>query len=135
MEPWQGVSAALYFIPFLAFFLLTLRGLHARLAVSGAGRFTTYATNIAALAGGLALLIAALYAPLFVTGVLAVPPSSLQAIIAIQFVPVLAVCALFATYAYRRTNSYVPGALLCALFVTWYVSAGTATMVWPIGMG
>jgi hypothetical protein len=37
-------------------------------------------------------------------------------------------------YCYRRTNSYVPGALISALFVTWYVVTGTATMVWPVGM-
>jgi hypothetical protein len=69
------------------------------------------------------------------TSLIAVPIASLQAIIALQFVPILAVCAIIATYAYRRTNSYVPGAALCALFVTWYVTAGTATMVAPLGLG
>ncbi len=135
MNPWAEASFGLYLLPFAAFFLLTFRGLHHRLAVRSEGALSMYATSIAALAGGVALLCVILYVPLFVTGLLAVPIASLQAIIALQFVPVLAVCAIIGTYAYRRTNSHVPGALLSALFVTWYVTAGTATMVAPLGMG
>jgi hypothetical protein len=37
--------------------------------------------------------------------------------------------ATVSTFAYRRTNSYLPGAFTCALFVTWYVVAGQATHV------
>ncbi len=135
MHPWQEASFGLYLIPFAIFFLVSLRSLHARLAVAGDGVLTMYAANIAALAGGMALLCVILYVPLFLTGLIAVPIASLQAIIALQFVPILAVCAIIATYCYRRTNSYAPGAFLCAIFVTWYVTAGTATMAWPIGMG
>lgn len=135
MTPWAEASFAIYLLPFATFFLITLRGVHHRLAVKGESAAAMYATHIAAMAGGIALLCVILYAPLFATGLLAVPPASLQAIIALQFVPILAICAVIATYAYRRTNSYVPGALLCALFVTWYVTTGTATMVAPLGMG
>ena len=39
------------------------------------------------------------------------------------------IIATIATFTWRRTNSYVPGALICSLFVTWYVVAGTATHV------
>jgi hypothetical protein len=49
--------------------------------------------------------------------------------VAIQFLPLMAVIATIATFTWRRTNSYVPGALICSLFVTWYVVAGTATHV------
>lgn len=135
MTPWAEASFGLYILPFAAFFLLTFSGLHHRLAIAGDSALAMYATAIAALAGGVALLCVILYAPLFATGLLAVPVASLQAIIALQFVPILAVCAVIATYAYRRTNSYVGGALLCALFVTWYVTAGTATMLPPLGGG
>lgn len=134
MRPWQETAFGLYLLPFAAFFLLTFRGLHQRLAVAGESALSMYATHIAALAGGMLLLVIALYVPLFFTGLLAVPIASLQAIIALQFVPILAICAVIGVYCYRRTNSYVPGALICALFVTWYVVTGTATMVWPVGM-
>nr|QQZ51448.1 hypothetical protein JKL49_10795 [Phenylobacterium glaciei] len=46
---------------------------------------------------------------------------------AIQFVPVLAALAVLAVYAWRRTDSYLPGALLAGLMATWYMVAGTAT--------
>jgi hypothetical protein len=53
----------------------------------------------------------------------------LSTIVAIQFVPLLAICAVVATFTWRRTGSSLPGALICGLFVTWYVVAGTATQV------
>jgi len=47
--------------------------------------------------------------------------------------PLLAIVGVIATFTYRRTNSYVPGALISALFVTWYIVAGQAMQspVWP----
>jgi hypothetical protein len=51
----------------------------------------------------------------------------LSTIVAIQFVPLLAIAAIVATFTWRRTGSSLPGALICGLFVTWYVVAGTAT--------
>ena len=46
-----------------------------------------------------------------------------------QFLPLMAIVAVISVFTWRRTNSYVPGALICALFVTWYLVAGTATQV------
>ena len=39
----------------------------------------------------------------------------------------LAIAAVIATFTWRRTGSSLPGALICGMFVTWYVVAGTAT--------
>ena len=39
----------------------------------------------------------------------------------------LAIVAIIATFTWRRTGSSLPGALICGVFVTWYVVAGTAT--------
>ena len=36
------------------------------------------------------------------------------------------VIGVIAAWTYRRTNSYVPGALICALLISWYVTSGTA---------
>jgi len=33
---------------------------------------------------------------------------------------------LVAAFTWRRTNSSLPGALLCSLVVTWYIVAGQA---------
>ena len=62
-----------------------------------------------------------------ITGLLAVPAQPLNTIVAIQFVPLLAMVGVIAAFTYRRTNSYVPGALICAMVICWYVTAGTAT--------
>ena len=51
----------------------------------------------------------------------------LSTIVAIQFVPLLAIAAMIATFTWRRTGSSLPGALICGIFVTWYVVAGTAS--------
>jgi hypothetical protein len=51
----------------------------------------------------------------------------LNTIVAIQFVPLLAMVAIISTFTWRRTGSSLPGALICGLFVTWYIVAGQAT--------
>ena len=116
-----------YLVPFAAFFLVALRALHATLAVKGEGAAAQYGTAAAALALGFVALLGAQYASLLATGLLITPKEALSTIIAIQFAPLLAVVGLIGAFTYRRTNSYVPGALICALVVTWYIVAGTAT--------
>jgi hypothetical protein len=70
-----------------------------------------------------------LYVWLFATGHL---PTSLGVdvlftVIAIQFVPVLALTGLVAVFTWRRTNGALAGAVVCGLLVTWYIVAGQAT--------
>ena len=129
MKP-LSADRALIVIPYVllwtAYFLVSLRAL-AGLAVRGDGLGTHLATAMGALALGFLSLVIFQYAGLFGTGVLTIPSEPLNTIVAIQFVPLLAVVGLIAAYAWRRTNSYVPGALICALLIAWYVSSGTAT--------
>ena len=81
---------------------------------------------------GFIALVGGQYVILWLTGKLFNPLPDpgfvpLSTIVAIQFVPLLAICAVIATFTWRRTGSSLPGALICGLFVTWYVVAGTAT--------
>jgi pimeloyl-ACP methyl ester carboxylesterase len=115
-----------YLIPFLAFFMIALRGLHG-LSVKGDSTFRQYATNIAALGLGFLVFLIIEYIPLFINGQLFTPAEPLNTIVAIQFLPLMVIVAIIATFTYRRTNSYVPGALLSAFLVTWYIVAGQAT--------
>ncbi|HEV2365899.1 MAG TPA: alpha/beta fold hydrolase [Caulobacteraceae bacterium] len=121
----QAVAALSYVIPFTLFVLVAFRGAGA-LARGGRG---DYAWAVAALAGGFAVLTGAQYAFLFATGALPVPAMALNTIVAMQFVPLLAGLAILAVHAWRRTGSFVPGALIGGLLVTWYMVAGTATHV------
>lgn len=116
----------IYLIPLTLFCLVAMRSIHASLGVAGAGAVSQYATNILAFVGGFSLMIACLYAMLFLSGHLPSADIALFAIVGIQFVPIL-ILAIISTFTYRRTNSYAPGAFVAALFVTWYIVAGQAT--------
>ena len=72
-------------------------------------------------------MLAVQYVTLFVTGVLVTPKEPLNTIVAFQFVPLLAIIGVISAFTFRRTNSFAPGAFICAMFVTWYIVAGTAT--------
>lgn len=119
--------ALAYLGPWMIFFLATLRGVAAwlpRKGDSAAGQTWTWAI---AMSLGFIVLLGLEYGALLLTGRLLTPSEPLNTIIAIQFAPLLAIFGLIGAFTYRRTNSYAPGALICALFLTWYVVGGTAT--------
>jgi pimeloyl-ACP methyl ester carboxylesterase len=127
----HALMAIPYFVLWAAFFLIAFRALCANLAVKGAGFvFETAAWKLAMCLGFVVLLVVE-YATLFRTGLLFTPTEPLNTIIAIQFVPLLAAFGAIAAVTWRRTNSYIPGALICALLLSWYVTAGTATHWYP----
>jgi pimeloyl-ACP methyl ester carboxylesterase len=129
----QFVAFLIYLVPFTVFCLVACRGLHAMLPQSNRSVISTYALNLLALTLGMILLVVVEYGVLFTTGGLYLPTGkpieALGAILAIQFIPLLAIIAVISTFTYRRTNSYLPGALISGLFITWYIVAGQATHV------
>jgi pimeloyl-ACP methyl ester carboxylesterase len=132
MSAKQFLIFLIYLVPFTAFFVIALHVLHRNFSTMAAGRAALYLTNILALTLGFIVLVGGQYAILWLTGKLFNPLPDpgfvpLSTIVAIQFVPLLAICAVIATFTWRRTASSLPGALICGLFVTWYVVAGTAT--------
>ena len=132
MSAKQLLIFLIYLVPFTAFFVIALHVLHRNFSTLAAGRAALYLTNILALTLGFIVLVGGQYAILWLTGKLFNPLPDpgfvpLSTIVAIQFVPLLAICAVIATFTWRRTGSSLPGALICGLFVTWYVVAGTAT--------
>jgi pimeloyl-ACP methyl ester carboxylesterase len=132
MNAKQFLIFLIYLVPFTAFFIVALHVLHRNFSTIGAGRGALYLTNMLALTLGFIVLLALQYGILWLTGALFNPLPDpgfvpLSTIIAIQFVPLLAIAAVIATFTWRRTGSSLPGALICGVFVTWYVVAGTAT--------
>jgi hypothetical protein len=132
MSAKQFLIFLIYLTPFTAFFVIALRVLHRNFSTVGASRGPIYLTNVLALTLGFIALLGLQYGTLWLTGKLFNPLPDpgfvpLSTIIAIQFVPLLAICAVIATFTWRRTGSSLPGALICGLFVTWYIVAGTAT--------
>lgn len=129
----QAVMALIYLAPITAFFVIALHVMHRNFSTLSASRPAVYLTNMAALAFGFVLLLGIQYGALFLNGQLIDPDPAtitsvpLNTIVAIQFVPLMAIVAVIATFTWRRTGSSLPGALICSLLVTWYVVAGTAT--------
>jgi pimeloyl-ACP methyl ester carboxylesterase len=132
MSAKQFLIFLIYLLPITTFFVVALHVLHRNFSSLGASRGALYLTNIAAMTLGFIVLVGAQYLTLWLTGKLFNPIPDpgfvpLSTIVAIQFVPLLAIVAVIATFTWRRTGSSLPGALICGLFVTWYVVAGTAT--------
>jgi pimeloyl-ACP methyl ester carboxylesterase len=132
MSAKQFLIFLIYLLPITAFFVIALHVLHRNFSSLGASRGALYLTNILAMTLGFIVLVGAQYLTLWLSGKLFNPipdPSfvPLSTIVAIQFVPLLAIVAIIATFTWRRTGSSLPGALICGLFVTWYIVAGTAT--------
>jgi len=132
MSAKQFLIFLIYLLPFTAFFVIALHVLHRNFSSLGASRGALYLTNILALTLGFIVLVGAQYLTMWLSGKLFNPIPDpgfvpLSTIVAIQFVPLLAICAVIATFTWRRTGTSFPGALICGLFVTWYVVAGTAT--------
>ena len=134
LKPLDGphaLTAIPYFILWAVYFLAAFRALCGGLAVEGEGFIFQAGAWKLAMSLGFMVLLAVEYGTLFKTGLLFTPTEPLNSIVAIQFVPLLASFGVIAAITYRRTNSYVPGALICALFLSWYVTAGTATHWYP----
>ena len=126
LSPERAAQLPAYLLLWTVFFLLAMRAFCARIPVRGESWLAALGWAKAAMAGGFLALVAWQYGVLFRTGLLATPTEPLNVVIAIQFVPLLAFVGVVGAWTYRRTNSYVPGALICALFISWYVTAGTA---------
>lgn len=129
----QALMFAIYLLPFLAFFIVAFRSIRLTLYRPGEPATVTYLTCVAAFSLGFAVLCLVQYGALWLNGKLIDPlpdliqAVSLNSIVALQFVVVLAVIGIIAAFTMRRTSSSLPGAVMCALFVTWYVVAGQAT--------
>jgi pimeloyl-ACP methyl ester carboxylesterase len=119
--------AFLTYLPiFVAFFLVSTRALVSGLGVRGESFIVAIGTAKVVSAAGFAGLLAIQYVSMATTGRLASPDQALNTIVAYQFIPVLATVGVIGAWTYRRTNSWLPGALVSAMFVTLYVVSGTA---------
>jgi len=132
MSARQFAIFLIYLVPFTAFFVIALHLLHRNFSTMATARAALYFTNILALTLGFIVLLALQYGTLWIGGKLFNPLPDpgfvpLSTIVAIQFVPLLAIVAIISTFTWRRTGSSLPGALISGVMVTWYIVAGTAT--------
>ncbi|HEY8617000.1 alpha/beta hydrolase [Phenylobacterium sp.] len=129
LKPLAGSDWAMlvpYVVLWSLFFLVAIRALVSDLAIRGDGFLAQVVTGKVAMSLGFVLLVAIQYVSLFATGVLATPTEPLNTIVAIQFIPLLALVGAIGMWTWRRTGSYAPGALICALVIGWYITGSTA---------
>ncbi|WP_164927982.1 hypothetical protein [Deinococcus radiodurans] len=124
MTPTQLRMFLCYLIPFTLYALMTATVLHNQMRRSARGSMLT---NALLLAGGFLVFLAVQYGTLFARGQLFTPGEPLNVIVAIQFLPILAILGVFMTYFARRTDRPYLGAFVSVLFLTWYIVAGQAT--------
>jgi dienelactone hydrolase len=120
--------AAIYVVPLTLAFLVTLRTLSA-MTVRGDGTLKRYGAAVLTLTTGFIVLLGIIYGLFFATGTLVTAFDPLSTVIALQFVPVLAVIAVIGMFTWERTGSHRAGGLMVGLLVTLYAVAGTATQV------
>jgi hypothetical protein len=129
----QALMFLIYLIPFVVFFVIALSSIRRNLYRPGESAIATYLSCMAALALGFLLLCLVQYGALWIDGKLIdlypaiINSVPLNTIIATQFMPLLAILGIIAAFTIRRTGTSLPGALICAFFVTWYIVAGQAT--------
>ncbi len=127
----QALMFVVYLPLFAAYFLALAATLHTQLRGPWPLRTRMWMAGLG-LCGGFVLLLAVQYLPLLAGGTLALASQPLLTIVAIQFLPLLFLVGLVSTYCFARTNNVYTGAFVNALFVTWYMVAGTATQAMPL---
>lgn len=129
MSRWQATAFPVYLLVFAVFFTIALRSLHTALTPAVGGVGAQYLVSIVALAGGFVAFLVMQYGLMLATHrTLEFHMfDALRTIISINFVPLMSLVAVVSTFAWRRTGHHLPGALISAGFVAWYVVVGQAT--------
>ena len=129
MSATQSLLFLIYLIPFTIFFVILSLTMHANL-----GRRDILAADmwVSGLVGslGFVVLLVVQYTPLL-TGSSLLFGQPLLSIVAFQFVPLMFLVGMVSSFCFARTGNIYTGAFINAVFVTWYMVAGTATQATP----
>ena len=113
-----------YLIPFTLYTLMAATVLHGQMRRTVRDNMLI---NVLLMAGGFLLFLAVQYGTLLTRGSLFSATEPLNVIVAIQFLPILALLGVFLSYFARHTGRIYAGAFVASLFLTWYIVAGQAT--------
>ncbi len=119
---------AAYLLPFFMFFYLS-NAAATNLFKGYKSFLTQFSVAWLLSAAGITVLMAGVYGYLFANGKLPAFADPLFSIVGMQFVPVLTFTALITVASWRSARAVLPGALLSALIITWYIVAGQATHI------
>lgn len=126
-SPIQAKIALAYLPAFLLFYLVSSLTLNGQIRLGGKSVAARYWFAIGTASAGFFVFLLLEYIPLFAGGTLLTASQPLNTIIAIQFLPLMVMTSLFSTWFYEKTGRIYAGALINALFISWYITAGQAT--------
>jgi dienelactone hydrolase len=126
-SPIQARIALAYAPVFFLYYLVASLALNGQLKLANKGPATRYWFAIGTASAGFLVFLLLEYIPLFAGGTLLSAAQPLNTIIAIQFLPLMIVTSLFSTWFFEKTGRIYAGALINALFISWYIAAGQAT--------
>ena len=125
MSPLHFQIFLAYLIPFAFFFLVSSLAINSQLRRQEASLGLSMVINGLVLCVGIIVLLLIQYIPLLSGSPLPLE-EPLLTIVAFQFVPLLFIAGLVATYFFPMTGRIYVGAFLNALFITAYIVAGQA---------
>ena len=132
-SPIQFRIALGYFIPFVLFYIMFALVLHGQLRPA-TGSLTRKMITAAFIGSAVYLvLLLFIYMPLLSGGTIGfgfLPEvnHALFSIVALQLLPLFILVSLISAYFFEKTGLIYPGVFINALFITWYMAAGTATL-------
>jgi pimeloyl-ACP methyl ester carboxylesterase len=126
LDPLQFRITLSYILPFILIFFMDAVLVFGELRRAKISLAREMWLNEALYVLGFVVLLLVQYIPLFTGGTLMNANESLWSIIAFQFLPLMTIAALVATYFNRKTGHVYVAAFLTAMLVTWIVVASTA---------
>ena len=126
LDPLQFRITLSYIIPFILIFFMDAVLVFGELRRANISLAKEMWLNEVLYVLGFVILLLVQYIPLLAGGTLFNAAENLWSIIAFQFLPLMTIAALVATYFNRKTGHVYVAAFLTAMLVTWIVVASTA---------
>jgi hypothetical protein len=130
LTPARLQDFSVYLPGVLFFFIVVFHSIDRLRPLDADGAWRAFIFAAAATAGPFVLFLAVQHGALFLRGALLFPEEGLRVIISILIPPLMILASALGVATTRLTGSTLPGALLSAIVVTWFL---TATQ--PIGVG
>lgn len=126
LEPGRWRDFLLYLPAFLFYAVMMLRMLDGLRPLAWGPAWRAFAFTAGILAAPLALFLAVQYGTLLATGALLSPTEGLRVIVAIPMLAAMVLVSTLAVATTRMARDTLPGALLCGVLLTWFITATQA---------
>jgi len=126
LEPGRWRDFFVYLPAFLFYAVMTLRMVDELRPLAWGPAWRAFVFTAGVLAAPLALFLAIQYGTLLATGTLLSPTEGLRVIVAIPLLAAMVLVSILAVATTRMARDTLPGALLCGVLLTWFLTATQA---------